>query len=100
RPSVMPLATWLPYVLAAQLGLLLICTWVAVRFATRPLERLARAAQTLSPTGEGARLQPGGPTEVANAVAAFNAMQDRIARYMRERLQILASISHDLQTPI
>jgi signal transduction histidine kinase len=54
----------------------------------------------LRPTGEGERLQPGGPTEVANAVDAFNAMQDRIARYMRERLQILASISHDLQTPI
>jgi len=33
-------------------------------------------------------------------VGAFNAMQDRIARYMKERLQILASISHDLQTPI
>ena len=100
RPSVMPLSTWLPWVLAAQLALLLVCTWVAVRFATRPLERLALAARSLSPTGEGERLRPGGPTEVANAVAAFNAMQDRIARYMRERLQILASISHDLQTPI
>jgi signal transduction histidine kinase len=27
-------------------------------------------------------------------------MQDRIGRYLRERMQILASISHDLQTPI
>jgi signal transduction histidine kinase len=100
RPSVMPLAKWLPYVLALQLGLLLLCTWAAVRLATRPLERLANAAASLSPNADGERLQPGGPTEVANAIAAFNAMQDRIARYMRERLQILASISHDLQTPI
>lgn len=100
RPSVMPIARWLPYVLVAQLGLLLLCTWAAVRLATRPLERLANAAQALRPTGDGERLQPGGPKEVANAVDAFNAMQDRIARYMRERLQILASISHDLQTPI
>jgi signal transduction histidine kinase len=100
RPSVMPIARWLPYVLVAQLALLLLCTWAAVRLATRPLVRLANAAQALHPTGEGQRLQPGGPREVANAVAAFNAMQDRIARYMRERLQILASISHDLQTPI
>jgi signal transduction histidine kinase len=100
RPSVMPIARWLPYVFAMQLVLLLLCTWAAVRLATRPLARLANAAQGLRPTGEGERLQPGGPTEVANAVDAFNAMQDRIARYMRERLQILASISHDLQTPI
>lgn len=100
QPSVMPLARWLPYVLLAQLGLLLLCTWLAVRQATRPLARLADAAHTLNPAGDGERLQEGGPTEVAHAVSAFNAMQDRIAQYMRERLQILASISHDLQTPI
>jgi signal transduction histidine kinase len=96
----MPIARWLPYVLAAQLGLLLLCTWAAVRLAIRPLERLASAAQSLRPTGDGERLRPGGPREVADAVDAFNAMQDRIAHYMRERLKILASISHDLQTPI
>jgi signal transduction histidine kinase len=100
QPSVMPLAKWLPYVFVAQLGLLLLCTWAAVRLATRPLQRLANAAQSLRPAGDGARLQEGGPREVANAVTAFNAMQDRIARYMQERMQILASISHDLQTPI
>ncbi|MGO4774339.1 sensor histidine kinase, partial [Lysobacter sp. 2RAB21] len=54
----------------------------------------------LSPSGGGKPLREGGPTEVAKAVSAFNAMQDRIAAYLRERLQILAAISHDLQTPI
>ncbi|HJW45763.1 MAG TPA: HAMP domain-containing sensor histidine kinase [Lysobacter sp.] len=100
RPSVMPLARWLPWVLLAQLGLLLLCTWLAVRFATRPLARLANAAETLRPSGEGERLAEEGPAEVANAAAAFNAMQDRIARFSRERMEILAAISHDLQTPI
>ncbi|MET0717475.1 MAG: HAMP domain-containing sensor histidine kinase [Pseudoxanthomonas sp.] len=38
--------------------------------------------------------------EVAKPVSAFNAMQDRIGRHLKERLQILAAISHDLQTPI
>ncbi|QWP74972.1 HAMP domain-containing histidine kinase [Lysobacter sp. K5869] len=99
-PSTMPIAQWLPYVLAAQLALLVLCAWLAVRLATRPLEQLAQAAQTLSPGGAGKRLGETGPTEVAQAAAAFNAMQDRIAAYLRERLQILASISHDLQTPI
>lgn len=34
------------------------------------------------------------------AAQAFNEMQSRIQTYLRERAQILASISHDLQTPI
>ena len=100
QPSVMPVAKWLPYVLVAQVALLLLITWAAVRLATRPLERLARAAETLSPAGDGERLREGGPVEVANAVTAFNAMQDRIGQYMQDRLQMLAAISHDLQTPI
>jgi signal transduction histidine kinase len=100
QPSLMPVAKWLPWVLLVQCLLLLACTWIAVRLATRPLERLAAAARTLPPTGEGVRLASEGPAEVTEAVAAFNAMQDRIAEYARERMQILASISHDLQTPI
>lgn len=100
QPSAMPIARWLPYLLAAQLALLLLCTWGAVRLATRPLAQLARAAESLSPAGQGPRLRETGPVEVASAAAAFNAMQDRIAQYTQERLQILASISHDLQTPI
>ncbi|MGO4222181.1 sensor histidine kinase [Lysobacter sp. TAF61] len=99
-PSVMPIAQWLPYVLAAQLVLLLACAWLAVRQITRPLAQLASAADALSPTGDGPHLPEGGPAEVAKAVSAFNAMQDRIALHLKERLQILAAISHDLQTPI
>ena len=41
-----------------------------------------------------------GPVEVRQAAQAFNEMQSRIQTYLRERAQILASISHDLQTPI
>jgi signal transduction histidine kinase len=80
--------------------LLLLCAWLAVRIATRPLKQFADAADRLAPTGEGARLPPGGSAEVDKAAAAFNAMQDRIAQYVKERVQILAAISHDLQTPI
>ncbi|CAD5109524.1 sensor histidine kinase [Zestomonas carbonaria] len=100
RPSVMPMADWLPVVLLAQLAVLLGCTWLAVRTATRPLARLARAADTLDPNMRGPRLDEDGPSEVAYAATAFNAMQDRIAAHLEERLQILAAISHDLQTPI
>ncbi|BCZ77728.1 two-component sensor histidine kinase [Paraburkholderia terrae] len=95
-----PLSPWLPLVLIAQLALLAGCAWLAVRLATRPLERLARAADTLGPDLAPATLPEDGPEEVARASKAFNAMQTRIGIYMRERLQILAAISHDLQTPI
>lgn len=100
RPAAVPLALWLPVVLILQLALLLGCTWMAVRIAIRPLARLARAVETLDPNTHPTPLDETGPTEVAHAAAAFNAMQARIAEYLKERMQILAAISHDLQTPI
>jgi signal transduction histidine kinase len=100
RPRVMPLADWLPYVLVAQLLLLILCTGFAVRLAIRPLLRLANAAEALDPSKKATRLEETGPREVAYAATAFNAMRDRIAHYLEERVQILAAISHDLQTPI
>jgi signal transduction histidine kinase len=95
-----PLSRWLPLVLLGQLIVLGACCWLAVRIATRPLKQLAQAADTLGPDMNATRLTENGPTEVAHAAKAFNAMQDRIATYMTERIQILAAISHDLQTPI
>jgi signal transduction histidine kinase len=95
-----PLSGWLPLLLLVQLLLLVACCWLAVRLATRPLHELAVAADALGPDLKAGRLSESGPSEVARAARAFNAMQDRIAMYMTERMQILAAISHDLQTPI
>jgi signal transduction histidine kinase len=67
---------------------------------TRPLAQLSAAADDLGPDLKAQRLAEEGPTEVAHAARAFNAMQQRIAGYMSERVEILAAISHDLQTPI
>lgn len=100
EPRDLPIALWLPAALAMQFALLLLLIWAAVRIATRPLAKLAEAAQTLDPNGPGKRLDESGPREVARAAAAFNAMQQRIADFLKERMQILGAISHDLQTPI
>lgn len=100
RPAALTMATWLPLVLLLQLVLLALFTWIGVRLATRPLAQLANAADTLGPDLRAPRLPEDGPQEVARAAKAFNAMQARIAHYMTERMQILAAISHDLQTPI
>ncbi|SFX50386.1 Signal transduction histidine kinase [Pseudomonas sp. NFPP02] len=100
RPSMVPLSPWLPVVLLGQLALMILCTWLAVRIAIRPLTRLAQAVENLDPNTHPVHLDEQGPSEVAHAAIAFNAMQARIAAYLKERMQLLAAISHDLQTPI
>lgn len=100
RPAGLPISNWLPVVLLVQLLLLGVFAWIGVRLATRPLAQLAHAADTLGPDLRAMQLPEDGPQEVARAARAFNAMQRRIAGYMTERMQILAAISHDLQTPI
>ncbi|MGF6691708.1 signal transduction histidine kinase [Metapseudomonas resinovorans] len=99
-PRPIPVAQWLPVVLILQLLLLLFCTWLAVRTAIRPLTRLAEAVDHLDPDSPGPELDERGPNEVAYAARAFNALQGRIGTYLKERMQLLAAISHDLQTPI
>jgi signal transduction histidine kinase len=64
------------------------------------LVRLADAVASLDPARTHSPLPETGPVEVVQAATAFNAMQTRIRHYLSERLQILAAISHDLQTPI
>ncbi|SOZ17755.1 putative sensor signal transduction histidine kinase [Cupriavidus taiwanensis] len=100
QPKRSLVSPWLLAMLAAQLALLVACAWLAVRVVTRPLSQLASAAENLGPDLKAQRVPETGPTEVAHAAAAFNAMQARIAGYLDERMQILAAISHDLQTPI
>jgi signal transduction histidine kinase len=91
---------WLPAALAVQLCIIAFFVWVAVRLATQPLARLERAANGLGSDLRGEPLPEDGPQEVARVATAFNAMQRRIAEQVAERIQILAAISHDLQTPI
>jgi len=96
----MPVADWVVWLLLAQLVVLAACGWLAARLVTRPLARLAAAADELGPDLKAPHVDEQGPTEVAQAAHAFNAMQGRISDYLAERVQILAAISHDLQTPI
>lgn len=65
-----------------------------------PLKRLAGAATALGQDLQRAPMPVGGPTEVRSAAQAFNAMQRRLQRQLGERTQMLAAITHDLQTPL
>lgn len=84
---------------AMALGIALASVLV-VRWITRPLRRLADAADAI---GTDLRAQPlpvDGPEEVRHAAAAFNAMQGRIRRLVEDRTEALAAMSHDLRTPL
>ncbi len=83
--------------LAAGVG---VFSFLAVRLATRPLKRLAEAAERLGRDPDPEPLEEDGPSEVAAAACAFNRMQIRLQRHLAERTHILAAVSHDLQTPI
>jgi signal transduction histidine kinase len=93
-----------PYRMLASLAVLLASviavSLLAVRWATRPLAALADAAEALGRDIERPPLAEKGPLEVARAARAFNTMQSRLARDMRERTRVLAAMSHDLKTPI
>ncbi|ROR15155.1 ATP-binding protein [Erwinia sp. JUb26] len=100
-PHMPAIATWLPIVLIAQLLLLLGCGWLAVRQVTRPFTQFIRAVDTLKPASPTIQTVPdSGPQEVRQAARAFNDLQQRIQDHLKEKSQILAAISHDLQTPI
>ena len=83
--------------LTAMLGIVL---YAMTRTITRPLAALATAADAV---GRGKPIQPlqeRGARELKRATRAFNAMQERLNRYLDSRTRVLAAMSHDLRTPI
>ncbi len=80
---------------------LLLFIGVLVHWQSRPLKRLARAARDMSLGAAEVRpVAEGGGSEVVEVARAFNAMRERISRYLIERSQLFSAISHDLRTPI
>ena len=73
---------------------------LVVHHLTKPLGTFARAAQRLGTDVKAPPIPESGPAEVRQATRAFNEMQDRIQRFVEDRTQMLAAISHDLGTPI
>lgn len=81
-------------------AVLVIIVVFTVRRTTRPLRELAGAAERFGRGEVVAPLAEHGPSDVRQTVIAFNAMQDRLKRFVDDRTRMLAAISHDLRTPI
>ena len=77
-----------------------VLAYVVARMTMRPLKQLAQAAEKLGDDIDRPPLAQQGTTEIRQATAAFNAMQARIRQNIQQRTQMLAAITHDLQTPL
>lgn len=74
--------------------------WICVRRLTRPLQNLAGQADRLGRGEEAMPLATDGPTELRQAIEAFNVMQDRVRRFVQERTQVVSALAHDLRSPL
>lgn len=80
-------------------GIILLALLAAHR-ASAPLRRLAQASTQLGHDLHRQPLTMTGTSEVRQAIGAFNSMQARLQGHFAERTQMLAAITHDLQTPL
>ncbi len=85
---------------ALGLALLLPLAWLFARALAAPIRRFAEGAQRLGQDPVAPPLPRSGPREMQQAVDAFNTMQARLNRLLRERTQMVGAIAHDLRTPL
>ena len=86
-----------------MIGSSLVLIAIAVLFLrnqVKPIERLASAAESFGKGRPVADFKPHGATEVRKAATAFIQMRERIDRFVQQRTDMLAGISHDLKTPL
>ncbi len=86
--------------MGVMIAAVFVLTALVVYHMTAPLRVFAGAAHRLGTDVGAPPLQESGPVEVRRASRAFNEMQKRIRRFVEDRTQMIAAISHDLSTPI
>jgi signal transduction histidine kinase len=86
------------------LALLIVSIAIVSAFATyqlsRPIREFTEALRRFGTDPRAAPISETGPRELRASIAAFNAMQAQIQKFVDDRTTMLAAISHDLRTPL
>ena len=85
--------------LVASLALLGVAVWLSFR-VSGPLRRLSQASSAMAQGKTVAPVPETGPLVLRTAAGAFNTMSRRLMATLENQRTLLASIAHDLRTPI
>jgi len=80
--------------------ILLILAYFFMQGQIRPLKRLAIIAEAFGRGLDAPELKGSGALEIRQTTNAFNQMRTRIKRFLKQRTDMLAGVSHDLRTPL
>ena len=79
---------------------LILIALVFLKNQTRPLVKLAKAAEKFGKGDYINDFRPSGAAEIRKAAYEFDRMAKRINRHLNQRSEMLSGISHDLRTPL
>ena len=80
--------------------ILVLIALIFLKNQTRPLVRLAKAAERFGKGNYVNDFRPSGALEIRKAAYEFDRMAKRINRHLNQRSEMLSGISHDLRTPL
>ncbi len=80
--------------------IMVIISLIFLKNQTRPITKLARAAERFGKGEEIEEYKPSGALEIRQAGHEFDKMRKRIERHINQRTEMLSGISHDLRTPL
>jgi signal transduction histidine kinase len=88
------------FILAVVLGVVALASLPLARAITRPLERLTAVVRRFGRGDRDARSGIERKDEVGALAAAFDDMADRIEQLLKRDRELMASVSHELKTPL
>ena len=86
--------------LAIAAAILSVIGVITAKRIARPLRQLTVSAEALGRGETVPSLPEEGPDDIRQMAEAFNRMQDRLHRFVEDRIRMLAAIGHDLRTPL
>ena len=90
---------FLLWMIFASLVLLLVAFFF-MKGQIRPLKRLSIIAEAFGRGLDAPELRGSSALEIRQTTNAFNQMRTRIKRFLKQRTDMLAGVSHDLRTPL